>query len=120
MTLPFLVRNYPAAKINWSELTNEVGEQYGEQYGSGDGGHGGTFPAAVLGRLLELEGAPGEGVPWQEAWWGRVDGTPGEGVTRRGTAEQRSASRWSFKQEVPAGRGNRADAKCKASQQMLR
>lgn len=69
-TLPFLVRNYPAAMTNWFQLTDEVGEQHGEQYSSGDGGHGGTFPAAVLGGLLELEGAPGEGVPWQEAWWG--------------------------------------------------
>lgn len=96
------LRNNPAAETNLLELTYKVGEQHSEQYGGGDGGHGGTFPAAVLGRLLELEGAPGEGVPWQQAWRGRVDGTPGEGVARRGAAEQRSASRRSLKQEVPA------------------
>lgn len=42
--------------------TNEVGQQYRQQGGGRDGCNSGAFPAAVLGGLLQFEGASGEGV----------------------------------------------------------
>lgn len=65
----------PATEEAGSLLTDEIGQQNGQEEGGGDGGQGGTFPAAVLGGLLQLEGLPGEGVPGQQAGWRRVNGS---------------------------------------------
>lgn len=51
-----------AKKERMRYFTDEVGQQNGQQGGSSDRGQGGTFPAAVLGWFLQLEGASGEGV----------------------------------------------------------
>lgn len=56
-------------------LTYEIRQQDRQEEGRGDGGQGSTFPAAVLGGLLQLEGLPGEGVPGQQAGWWRVNGS---------------------------------------------
>lgn len=53
----------PATCWQLPRLTYEVRQQDGQEQGRGDGGQGGTFPAAVFGGLLQLEGLPGEGIP---------------------------------------------------------
>lgn len=54
--------------ITGTVFTNEVGQQDGQQGGGHDGCNSGTFPAAILGGFLQLEGASGEGVSGQESW----------------------------------------------------
>lgn len=58
-------------------LTDEVGEQHGQQGRRRDGANRRALPAAVLGRLLELEGRAREGVPGKQARGRRVDGPGG-------------------------------------------
>lgn len=65
----------PRTEAAGSPLTDEIGQQNGQEEGGGDGRQGGTFPAAVLRGLLQLEGLPGEGVPGQQAGWRRVNGS---------------------------------------------
>lgn len=43
-------------------FTDEVGQQDGQQGGASNGCNSGTFPATILGGLLQFEGASGEGV----------------------------------------------------------
>lgn len=57
-----LIERLQTKKERMRYFTDEVGQQNGQQGGGSDRRQGGTFPAAVLGRLLQLEGASGEGV----------------------------------------------------------
>lgn len=82
-------------------LTDEVGEQHGQQGRGRDGAHRRALPAAVLGRLLELEGRAREGVPGQQARGRRVDRPRGQGVAGRGAAEEGGRPRGRLEQEVP-------------------
>jgi len=82
-------------------LTDEVGQQHGQQGGGRDGRHRRTFPAAVLGRLLELEGRAGEGVPRQQAGGRGVHGARGQGVPGGGATEEGRGPRRRLEQEVP-------------------
>lgn len=56
-------------------LTYEIGQQDGQEQRGCDSGQGGTFPAAVFRRLLQLEGFSGEGVAGQQTGWRRVNGS---------------------------------------------
>lgn len=82
-------------------LTDEVGEQHGQQGRGRDGAHRSALPAAVLGRLLELEGRAREGVPGKQARGRRVDGPRGQRVAGRGAAEEGGRPRGRLEQEVP-------------------
>lgn len=82
-------------------LTDEVGEQHGQQGRSGDGAHRRAFPAAVLGRLLELKGRAREGVAGEQARGRRVDGARGQRVAGRRAAEEGGRPRGRLEQEVP-------------------
>lgn len=71
---PLFTRGRPCP--TWSRLpglTYEIRQQDGQEEGGSDGGEGGTFPAAVLGGLLQLESLPGERIAGQQAGWRGVN-----------------------------------------------
>lgn len=101
----------PALPRPGAGLTYEICQQNGQEERRGDGRQGGTFPAAVLGGLLQLEGLPGEGIPGQQAGRRRVDGPRGQRVPGRRAAEQGRASGGGLKEKVPARRRGESDGR---------
>lgn len=85
-------------------LTDAVAEDDGQQDGHGDGAESRAPPRAVLGRLLELEGAAGECVAGQGPCGGRIHRPRSHGVARSSRAEQRGRSCACLKEEVPEKR----------------
>lgn len=61
-------------KPRWLSLTYEICQQNGQEEGGGDGRQGSAFPTAVFGGFLQLEGLPGECIPWQQAGWWCING----------------------------------------------
>lgn len=88
-------------KVEALGLTDTVAEDDGQQDGHGDGAESRAPPRAVLGRLLEFEGAARERVAGQGPCGGRIHRPRSHGVARSSRAEQRGRSCACLKEEVP-------------------